>query len=187
MTQLTAKNMSRELIYRLAVAYVDRYASFDVTDKLCDEYSISKQTFYRVLGKAIVEGIVGDDTALIMAEKAKANTEMKVGKKGVARTKRRYFHLMEQRKTYQFPKKEATLWTMKYADSELDKKEFCIRNRITTKLFDRTVRTAIVEDWVLDEVVEKLKSKSLARFSDEKTKQFWQKLEQLRNENKNHK
>ncbi len=80
------------------------------------------------------------------------------------------------------PKNEAISITIKYCDTVRNKMEFARENCITTKLLDRSILKCIVECWISDEVVMKLKKKSLRRNPD--AIEFWERIEKLRENTK---
>lgn len=183
MAKRTAKQFSRKKIWEIATQYANTESAYS-RDYYSREYSISYGTFYSLLERAVIESIVDEETVQKMAKKAGNNAAAKAGEEARQRSEKHYAYLLLKRKVYMFPKVEAVEYTIKYAYSAYDKKSFCKANFIDTKLFDRTVYKVVLENWVSDEVVSKLKEKSLRKNSGENVLAFWEQLLNFRNENK---
>ncbi len=165
------------------------YASTDVT-YTANEISITKglrneRQVYRILNRAVVEGIADDDTVKMMKNKAAWNSRGKGGANAERRTIKHYDALIEKRNKYFIPKGEILKIARNYAQSDLNKEDFCKYEKIDVKTFDRSLKRAIVSVWISEYMVKKLKQKSLKRHNDDRTKAFWKELERLRSENKN--
>lgn len=182
MAKRTARDFSRKEIWMIASLYASTSPEYS-SEYFSREYETSRDTFYTLLEKAVIENIVNDDTVSRMEMKAIHNAEAKVGDMGIARTKRHYNQLRTRRKEYMLPKKCAEEITTQYANSGYSKKQFCLINFITNALLCRTIRQAIIKKWVSDDVVEKLMSKSLQNYQSELITNFWEELINLRNEN----
>lgn len=183
MTTKTAKDFSRNDIYKIATDYANTSAEYSY-QYFCREYEISKGTFYTVLEKAVIENIVDSNTVIAMAKKAKSNSENKAGKRCGNRSQKHYEYLIQKRRIYMLGKKESVEWTEKYAQSNLDKLGFCSKNHITRQLLDRTILKATIDNWISDEIFNLLKQKSLKKNSTAKVLEFWEKLESFRQGNK---
>lgn len=79
--------------------------------------------------------------------------------------------------TYMLRKNEAIDLVTKYSRSTFLKEEFCKSYYITARLFDSTLRVAIINNWISDETVAELKAKSLKRNSGQEVIEFWERLE----------
>jgi len=183
MSRKTSKYFSRKKIWEIASQYARTEAEYS-RDYFSREYAISYSTFYTLLERAVVESIVDEQTVLQMAKKAANNAAAKAGTGAKQRSADHYKHLILKRKVYMLPKIEAMEFTVKYAYSAYDKKTFCKENFIDTKLFDRTLYKAIIDNWVTFEVVEKIKTKSIQNNGAENVSAFWEQLLAFRNENR---
>ena len=151
--------------------------------KISEEQGISDSTFYTILKKAVVENIVNMETVRLMAQKAMNNSEAKVGRSARKRSFKYYQNLVFKRKNYMLPKSKAIELTKTYADTEKTKAQFIASMYVTEALLNRTILKCIVENWVPDEVVLKLKEKSLEKDSSPKVQEFWEKIENFRSKN----
>lgn len=183
MTKATAREFSRKKIWEIATKYANTKLEYS-RDFFSQEYCISYNTFYTLLEKAVIEGIVDDETVKKMLEKASENSARKAGEGARKRSENHYAYLILKRKIYMLPKEETHNLVVKYSKSALNKKKFCKDNFITTKLFDRMMCKAIIENWVSDDTVEKIKNKSVENHNNEKTVKFWKQLLMFRSENK---
>ena len=183
MAKRTAKNFSRKKIWEIATEYANTVDAYS-RDYYSREYGISYSTFYTLLERAVIESIVDEETVQNMARKAGNNAAGKAGEGARRRSEKHYEYLLLKRNMYILPKTEAMEYTIKYAYSAYDKRIFCKENYIGTKLFNRTVYKAVLENWVSDEVVIKLKEKSLQKNNSEKVLAFWERLLNYRNGNK---
>lgn len=183
MTKNVARKFSRKKIWEIATQYANTKLEYS-REFFSQEYCISYNTFYTLLEKAVIEGIVDDETVKKMSEKAGENSARKAGEGARKRSENHYNYLILKRKIYMLPKEETHNIVIKYSNSELSKKKFCEDNFITTKLFDRMMCKAIIENWVSDDTVEKLKNKSVENNNNEKTVKFWEQLLRFRSESK---
>ena len=130
-----------------------------------------------------MENIVDIETVRLMAQKAMDNSEAKVGRNARKRSFKHYQSLVVKRTEYMLPKNKAIVLTKDYADTENTKEQFIASMYVTDALLNRTILKCIVENWVSDEVVLKLKEKSLRKDSSPKVQEFWEQTEALRSEN----
>lgn len=179
----TAKDFSRKQIAMIAKQYVES-SSAHAHSKICEQQEISNSTFYTILKKAVVENIVDAETVRCMAKKAMDNAEGKIGKHARARSKKYYETLIIERRQYMLSKKSSIELTKAYANSEKSKKQFIASMYVTEALLNRTIYKSIVENWVSNEVVSKLKEKSLSKDNSIKVQEFWKQTETFRKENK---
>lgn len=178
----TAKDFSRKQIWGVATkyAFTEKEYSHEYFER---DLGISTGTFYTLLKKAVIENIVDDEIVDMMKGKAKYNASLHAGEKGAKRSENHYEFLKKKRAIYMLPKDEAIKITMKYCETVRSKKEFARENCITIKLLNRTILKSIVESWVSDEIVMRIKKRSLRRNPD--ALEFWEKVEKLRENNKN--
>lgn len=184
MTKRTARDFSRKQIWEIANSYANTGYEYS-HDYYEREYKISKSTFYTILEKAVIEHIVNLDIVELMCKKAAYNSGVKAGEAGYERSIKHYDYLKKKRAQYRVSKKQAVHLTIKYSESKLLKNEFAKENYISTKMLDIIFKDAIINCWVSDEVVNKLKQKSLRQDSSQRVLNFWFKIENLRRENKN--
>ena len=111
------------------------------------------------------------------------NSEAKVGRNARKRSFKHYQSLVVKRTEYMLPKNKAIELTKAYADTEKTKAQFIASEYVTEALLNRTILKCIVENWVSDEVVLKLKEKSLGKDSSPKVQEFWEQIETFRSEN----
>ncbi len=178
----TVKDFSRKQIAMIAKQYVESSSPHAHT-KISEEQGISDSTFYNILKKAVVENVVDMETVRLMAQKAMNNSEAKAGRSARKRSFRYYQGLLVKRMEYIPPKGKAKELTKAYADTEKTKEQFIASMYVTEALLNRTILKCIVENWVSDEVVLKLKEKSLEKDSSSKVQEFWEQVEALRIEN----
>lgn len=178
----TIKDFSRKRIAMIAKQYAASSSPHAHT-KISEEHGISDSTFYNILKKAVVENIVDIETVRLMAQKAMDNSEAKVGRNARKRSFKYYQSLVVKRTEYMLPKNKAIELTKAYADTEKTKAQFIASEYVTEALLNRTILKCIVENWVSDEVVLKLKEKSLGKDSSPKVQEFWEQIETFRSEN----
>lgn len=178
----TVKDFSRKQIAMIAKQYAASSSPHAHT-KISEEQEISDSTFYTILRKAVVENIVDMKTVQLMAQKAMDNSEAKVGRKARKRSFKYYQRLVVKRTEYMLPKDKAIELTKAYANTEKTKSQFIARMYVTEALLNRTLLKCIVENWVPDEVVLKLKKKSLGKDNSPKVQEFWEQIETFRSEN----
>ena len=160
MAKRTARDFTRKQIWEIASLYASTESTYS-SEYFSHNYEISQNTFYKLI-----------------------DSFRKAGEKGENRTKKHYDKLNSKRKEYILPKEKAVEIVTKYANSNYSKEQFAIKNYITKELFSRTIYKAITENWISDEVVEKLKKKSITRYTEELVLDFWKNLIDVRNENK---
>lgn len=183
MAKRTAKDFSRAKVWEIATLYASTDYAYSA-EYFSREYNISKNTFYTLLEKAVIESIVDERTVKKMAIKSAHNSETKAGKPGKKRSHKHYKYLVLKRKAYMLPKEKAIALTIKYANSAATKQKFLMNNFIDKKLFGRVILKCILANWVSDDVVDKLKNKSLRSNNSKEVLEFWEQLLYFRNENK---
>lgn len=180
MAKKTGRQFSRDEVWEIATKYATSRYSHTNFEEECQS---SRSSFYTVLDRAVIENIVDSDTVDAMEKKAKYNAAAKVGGAGVGRTEKHYAYLKKKRKEYMLPKEEAIKLTIMYAESQESKKYFCKQKHIAEQLVNRAIKKAVIDNWVEDEVVKKLKSKSLKSNNTVSTAKFWEELETFRENN----
>lgn len=183
----TSRDFSRKQIHAIA----EKYACYGMEYShkyFSREYKITEKTFYNLLEKAVIEGIVSDSTVEKMKQKAMSNAYKAAGENARIRSSKHYNYLICKRKEYRLNKKKTIELVTKYANLPLRKDEFAKENFITISLLNRTIRESIVQNLVSDKIVEKLKEKSLNKFQGkelEKVQRFWKKILEERKNNAN--
>lgn len=183
MAKRTTKEFSRTEIWEIATRYANTGLAYS-HEFFEKEYTISRSTFYAILEKAVIESCVDMNIVKKMTIKASSNSEKKAGIAGKKRSEKHYEELIHQRARYMLPKKDAINWTIKYAETNLPKEAFSARYHIDKKLLERTIHKAVLENWVSDEMVEMIKTKSMRNNHGEGVKEFWKELIYFRDENK---
>lgn len=180
MTKKTGRQFSRDEVWEIATKYAtSRYSHTNFEE----EFQSTRSSFYTVLDRAVIENIVDSDTVDAMEKKAKYNAEAKAGGAAIGRTEKHYSYLRKKRKEYMLPKEEAVELSIMYAEHKASKKQFCKEKHITEQLLNRTIKKAVIYNWVGDEVVEKLKEKSIRMNGSVSTAKFWEEMEMLRENN----
>ena len=180
MSKKTGRQFQRDEVWEIATKYAtSRYSHTNFEE----EYQSTRSSFYTVLDRAVIENIVDSDTVDAMEKKAKYNAEAKAGGAAVGRTEKHYSYLKKKRKEYMLPKEDAIELTITYAESQDSKRYFCTQNYVTEQLINRTIKKTVVDNWVGDEIVQKLKSKSLKSNNTVSTAKFWEELETFRENN----
>lgn len=123
MAKRTAKDFSRAEIWEIATRYANTGLAYS-HDFFEKEYTVSANTFYNVLEKAVTESIVDMNIVKKMAIKAASNSEQKAGIAGKNRSEKHYEELMRQRARYMFSKKEAISWTKKVCRKQFSERSF---------------------------------------------------------------
>lgn len=147
------------------------------------KYRISSSTFYNVLHKAILESIVSESVARMIANKAATNNERHGGDGAKGRTLDMYEELIKSRKSYRLQRAEAKKWVLKYLESEFDIETFANRNYLEVSLFKRALHDAVVNSWIDDIKVKQLQEKTKNQKNADIDNAF-EKLIEKRNENK---
>lgn len=155
----TIKQLSRYEMLVIATEYAN--TSYSVSgDFFSERYEVSKNTFYSILHKVIIESIVTLDIAKQIAKKATYNTKKHGGEGAERRTFRVYENDIKLRESFRFGREEAKKWTEKYADSIENIETFCRRNFLNIIIFKRALFDVITYAWVTPEYIEKLMSKA---------------------------
>lgn len=186
----TARDFSRKQVYEIAKAYSSgTYSHHDFTK----EYGCSQNTFYSVINRAIIEGIVSDEIMEVIELVAVANSTFRMqdetsDQQLVANVAHRGKHANMCRRVkrhyYICSKKETCSLITQYISSPEPKAKFCKQFYITQKLFDRTLKHAIIYSWIPLNTVEQLRQKSYLFNDHEKVDQLFDSCIALRKQNK---
>lgn len=161
---------------------------YDSLEECAESYHISTDMAKKFIYAAISKCIVEDDVVEILREKSYRSAIRHAYQEGIhsapQSSYRKYSNLNLERKLFSFSDTEALEVTLMYATSPLDKSEFCSSNGMTKSIFDQTLKRAIVENLISDDLVTDLQNKALSFASDpDVVNQFFEKLWKQRKEN----
>ena len=178
------KDFSRSEINKIAVHYATTSCDFSAL-YYAMLYNTSESTFYSLIGKAIKEHIVSEQIAKMIAAKSARNSERHGGDGGKERSKARYRRLMEQRKVFEFSRDTREYYAIEYANSDnaVDMKVFAGIHYMSRVLLQRTLVSAVVDNIVGDEVVEKLRQKALQHNPAWHVERLFRELKRRRQQN----
>jgi len=179
------RDFSRSKIKEIAEEYANTTLEYTCS-YFKKTYGMSRGTFYNLIEKAIIESIVDENTAFKICSKSNQNSIMKVGEQAGARADKHYIYLMLRRRQFRFSKKRAKEIASEYSESSLNKKEFCEKNAISIKLFDKTLKTSIVEGYISYKCFERLRDKAIETRKDSQQEviDFFENLSKERKNNK---
>lgn len=153
------KELSRREICVIAMEYSST-SNEKSGDYFSKRYNISTATFYNVLHKAILESIVNEKIARIIAKKAAYNNQIHGGEAAKRRTLSMYEELIKESKYHRLGRDEAKKWVTLYIESDLNIDDFSKENCIEVILLKRALYDAIIYSWIDDEKVNMLKEKT---------------------------
>ena len=184
------RHFSRKQLFNIGYAYA--YYGYTHHD-FSRQYHCNQHVFYKVLHLAVDTLVVSDTVAYKMQQvavsasrqKAKENSGSKETAENAAiRVQRSWERRIKARKSFNFNKPEAIQIASRYANSTMTKSQFCRFSYLPPELFDRTLKRAIIDDWVDDSVLEKLQKKSEQFYGKEISSAFFEKLILEREKNK---
>lgn len=155
----TIKQLSRYEMLVIATEYANTPCSAS-GDFFSERYGVSKNTFYSILHKAIIESIVTIDVARQIARKASYNTRQHGGEGAEIRTNRVYNEDIKQRENFRFGREEAKKWVEMYADSKDTLEIFCRKNFLSPILLQRAIVDVSTYNWITSEYLDKLMLKA---------------------------
>lgn len=162
MTKKTARDFSRIQIKRIAEQYASTALDYSA-EYFAREYKISKNTFYTLLDKAVVESIVDLKTVDYMERKASGNSAGYVGAAGSIRSLNHYRHLKQKRKIYLPSNKECSRISTEFANSKLSmsqySKKMCIAS--DSDLLKRIVCHSVDKNLLSTSAVQLLQAKNV--------------------------
>lgn len=172
-----AKDFSRCDVKNIALEYASSEDEVSAS-YFCETYNITEGVFYSIIKRAVVESVVDDETAHIIAKKASRNSASRGGEGGRIRSVYKHERLMSMRKKFEFTIKEKIWYATQYAKSPsyVDAKTFMVQHSMTRALFDRTIRSAIVDGYVDDTVACELRGKALQHNKRERVESFFEAL-----------
>lgn len=186
----TAKDFSRGQIHNIAKSYsTGKYSYHD----FMNEFGCSQGTFYSVINRAIVESIVSDSIMEAIETVAVANSACKVDDEtaneqlvigAIYRGKHCNTRRRLKRASYVCSKKETIFLIEQYLASNEPKAKFCEKFYITTKLFDRSLKHAIIYSWINLTVVNQLRKRAYLFYDHSKVDKLFDTCIELRNQDK---
>lgn len=174
MGAITAKSFSRRDVKNIAVEYASSPAEISGS-YFQKTYGFSEAVFYGILKRAVVESIVDDKVVESIKEKSIHNSQEKGGIGGGIRSLYKYQRLIEERKKFEFTIKEKKKLVTEYANAPkyVDLRMFCLANCIGQELFSRTIKSAILNNIVSDEIVDMLEEKALQHNDADEVKKVY--------------
>lgn len=143
MTKKTLRDLSRKEIKSIAVDYSTQWLI--PTINFINKYNISETTFYNALRKAVVEGIVDEETVSNMEARAMNSAYLKAGLAGKKRSWKHYENLRSKRENFSFSNKDAKRITVNFINS----------NETVTDYAKRIVITDDLLQWTFDDSINK--------------------------------
>lgn len=181
----TSKDFSRKEIHRIATTYsTGKYTYYD----FLDEYpGCLKSTFYDIISKSVVESIVSDATmeAIEVVAVNDSYNRMKdiseeLANDAAYRGRKCNSNRRKRRDSYIPQKHTAIEWINEYLSTQDSKVEFCKSHYMTTKLFDRTLKNAIIKSWIRLDVVERLRQKAYHFYDEQRVNKTFDALVSMR-------
>lgn len=124
------------------------------------QYNLSKGTLNRLLKKVIVEHIVTEEMAMKIASKSAENAAIHGGAGAYNRVLNAYQRYLKERKLFRFDRKTESELTIEYATTPVSPMSFWQLHSMDRLLFNKTLRYAVIESLVEDDIVELLKKKT---------------------------
>lgn len=188
---ITVKDFSRKQVHDIAKSYSTGKYSYH---NFMDEFGCSQNTFYSVINRAIVESVVSDSIMEAIEAVAVGNSACKVDDEtaneqlvisAIHRGKHCNTRRRLKRASYVCTKKEAIFLIEYYLASNEPKAKFCKKFYITTKLFDRTLKHAIIYSWINLPVVNQLRQRAYLFNDPSKVDKLFDTCIELRKQDKN--
>lgn len=148
-------------------------------------YQTSPEVIYGVIRRAVVESMVGEKVVRLISNKAGRNSSNHGGEGGRRRSTEKYQRLMERRGKFEFSKDNKEFYAIEYANSDqaIDMKVFSELHCMSRSLLQRTLVSAVVDNIVSDEVVEKLYQKALQHNPSWRVSRLFRDLKNQRQKN----
>ena len=151
------KDFSRSEAKKIAINYAT--TSDDLTASyFAMLYNTTSEDIYGILRRAVVESMVSDRVVSLIANKSGRNSAEKAKVVGQTKSYEKYQRLMERRAKFQFPREKREYYAIEYANSDpaITLRVFAELHCMSRSLLQRTLVSAVVDNVVSDEVVEKL-------------------------------
>lgn len=156
------KDFSRSECRKIAIGYAT--TADDLTASYFGMlYQTSPEVIYGVIRRAVVESMVGEKVVRLISNKSGRNSSNHGGEGSRRKSTEKYQRLMERRGNFEFSRDKKEYYAIEYANSDqaIDMKIFSEIHCMSRSLLQRTLVSAIVDNIVSDEVVEKLQQKAL--------------------------
>ena len=178
------KDFSRSEAKKIAINYAT--TSDDLTASyFAMLYNTTSEDIYGILRRAVVESMVSDRVVTLIANKSGRNSAEKAKVVGQTKSYDKYQRLMERRAKFQFTREKREYYAIEYANSDpsITLRVFAELHCMSRSLLQRTLVSAVVDNIVSDEVVEKLKEKALQGNPSWKVERFFKALKKQRRDN----
>ena len=187
------RHFSRKQLFNIAYAYA--YFGYTHHD-FSRQYHCNQHVFYKVLHLAVDTLVVSTTVAYKMQQVAVSKSYQKtkensgstqIAESAAIKVQRSWDKRIKNRTNFNFDKGEAISIAIRYSNSTMNKSQFCKFSYLPPDLFDRTLKNAIIHNWVDDKVVEKLQKKSERFYGKEISGAFFGKLMLEREKNQSQK
>ena len=174
------QDLSRREMYIIAKDYA-MTSQANSGGFLTEKYQISSATFYNILHKVVLERIVPENVAKMIATKAANNNYNHGGEGAKIRTLEMYEDLITKSKSHRLRRADAKYWTIKYIESEYDLNNFAKAYYLDVVLLKRALYDTVVNCWIDTNKVEQLKEKT-KRHKEEDVEEAFEKMLEKRKE-----
>ena len=187
------RHFSRKQLFNIAYAYA--YFGYTHHD-FSRQYHCNQHVFYKVLHLAVDTLVVSNTVAYKMQQVAVSKSYQKTkensgstqtAENAAIKVQRSWDKRIKNRTNFNFDKEETISIAIRYSNSPMNKSQFCKFSYLPPDLFDRTLKNAIIHNWVDDTVVEKLQKKSERFYGNEISGAFFGKLMLEREKNQSQK
>ena len=187
------RHFSSKQLFNIAYAYA--YFGYTHHD-FSRQYHCNQHVFYKVLHLAVDTLVVSTTVAYKMQQVAVSKSYQKTkensgstqtAESAAIKVQRSWDKRIKNRTNFNFDKGEAISIAIRYSNSTMNKSQFCKFSYLPPDLFDRTLKNAIIHNWVDDKVVEKLQKKSERFYGKEISGAFFGKLMLEREKNQSQK
>ena len=178
------KDFSRSEAKNIAIHYAT--TSDDLTASyFAMLYNTTSEDIYSILRRAVVESMVSDRVVSLIANKSGRNSAERAKVIGQTKSYDKYQRLMERRAKFQFSREKREYYAIEYANSDpaISLRVFAELHCMSRSLLQKTLVSAIVDNVVSDEVVERLKEKALQHNQQVIVERFFRNLKKQRQEN----
>ena len=178
------KDFSRSECRKIAIGYAT--TADDLTASYFGMlYHTSPEVIYGVIRRAVVESMVGEKVVRLISNKSGRNSSNHGGEGGRRKSTEKYQRLMERRSKFEFTRDNKEYYTIEYANSDqaIDMKVFSELHCMSRSLLQRTLVSAVVDNIVSDEVVEKLYQKALQHNPSWRVSRLFRDLKKQRQQN----
>ena len=174
------RNECRKIAISYATSIDDLSASY-----YARLYNTSTTVIYSIIDRAVIESMIAENVISLIVAKSGRNASMHGGEHGRKQSYDKYKRLMERRANFEFTRATKEYYTIEYVNSDevIDMKVFADINCMTTKLLQKTLVSAVVDNIVSEEIVDKLYKKALQHNPSWKVVRLFKNLRRQRQEN----